>query len=56
MPKGRHTHYLRISSRMQLSSMRSRERNYDANILQYFYSQTKDTSKIANYVFKHTII
>lgn len=32
MPKGRHTHYLRISGRMQLSGMRSHERNHGANI------------------------
>lgn len=32
MPKGRHTHYLRTSSSMQLSGMRSHERNHGANI------------------------
>ena len=32
MPKSRHTNYLRISSKMLLSGMRSHERNYVANI------------------------
>lgn len=37
MPRGRHTHYLRISGKKLLSGMRSHERNYDANIATKVY-------------------